>query len=137
MICSKGNNRITCTCLRYLGKAFDCADHNMPQPKCFFYGVRGAPFEQLASYVDNKVHCNKRVHLKSFLPVTRGISQGFVVGPLLFLKYVEWYYKSLEIQYRFTVYYADYINLHFPGKSIKIHNKLRKLIIGLVVKYYE
>ena len=73
-----------------LSKAFDTIDHNILLTKLHHYGIRGTPLALLTDYLHNrKQFTSFNSHSSGLLPVPCGVPQGSILGPLLFLLYVN------------------------------------------------
>ena len=71
-------------------KAFDKVAHEKLLQKLHLYGIRGDTLKWIKDFLDNK---KQSAVTKGFncgkIPVSSGIQQGFVLGPILFLAFVN------------------------------------------------
>ena len=76
-----------------LKKAFDTVDHNIMLDKLNFYGFRGLINQWFSSYHNNRTQTSQIVDLSNKAIISFGVSQGSVLGPLLFLLFVNYIHQ--------------------------------------------
>ena len=100
-----------------LKKAFDTVDHNLLLIKLEYVGVRGQTLEWFKSYLSNR---SQAVFINGVLSeheqIKCGVPQGSILGPLLFLIYIN--DLSSIIGIATTRMYADDTNLTFTACNI-------------------
>ena len=105
-----------------LQKAFDTVNHSILMGKLEYYGIRGVPKMWLESFLIGRhqfTHIKDKSSCK--LPITHGVPQGSVLGPLLFLLYINDLHKA--VQHSSVHHFADDTNLLYTSKSLKKMNK--------------
>ena len=99
-----------------LRKAFDSVDHSILFKKLRHYGFRGDATNFFESYLKNRKICTK-LHdtMSRFYSISYGVPQGSVLGPILFLLYVNDIPKVSKFK---TTLFADDTNLHLSHSNI-------------------
>ena len=95
-----------------LSKAFDTLDHKILMDKLSNCGIRGVAHNLLSSYLSGRKQCTSFQGETSGLEsVEFGVPQGSVLGPLLFLLYINDIVNCINSGYCQLVLYADDTNV--------------------------
>ena len=112
-------------------KAFDTVNHEILLKKLNHYGVRGIANDWVSSYLDSRPQFVVYDSVKSANKyIDCGVPQGSILGPLLFLLYINDLAKISNSL--FFLMYADDTNVFISGKNLKeLETQINKDLISL------
>ena len=102
-----------------LSKAFDTLNHDILLYKLKTYGIRGTALSWFKDYLSNRQQFTSYNGVNSdFLTVKCGVPQGSILGPLLFLLYIN---DISEASNRLSyILFADDTNIFFSHRKLDV-----------------
>ena len=113
---SVNKNEITVGVFCDLQKAFDTCSHSILLKKLEKIGIKNRELDWFKSYLTNRkqfVSINGKISEQ--LGINRGVPQGSILGPILFLIYINDLASCTSL---FTLLFADDTNFLISGKNI-------------------
>ena len=129
---SLSKNQVSLLLLLDFSKAFDMVEHNILLRKLSHYGIRGNTYNWMKSYLSNrKQYVSTNGENSSLTQIKYGVPQGSILGPLLFIIYINDIPNICKIA-KFILY-ADDANIIITGKDeIEVWEELQKINTALV-----
>ena len=115
-----------------LKKAFDLVNHDLLLVKLKHYGIRGAPLQWISDYLcDRTQKCKVNGTLSNAQPISAGVPQGSIIGPILFILFINdiFQFNSINIE---LYLYADDTAIIFSANCDAV---LQTVINDFFVKY--
>ena len=114
-----------------LQKAFDTVNHDILLDKLNHYGIKGISNRWFRSYLSQRKQFTSIDGVNSSCKtVLHGVPQGSVLGPLLFLLYINDLHNCIKNSTVF--HFADDTNLMYvPEKKVRNRNVVRRLNVDL------
>ena len=116
VLTSLNNDKVTMAMCMDLSKAFDSVNHKILGKKLENYGIRGNALKLVKSYLENRTQqviendSYGRLFASDKVLVTKGVPQGSILGPLLYIMYTN---ELADLTGQHIVLYADDITLIF------------------------
>ena len=116
IISSLEKGEIPCSIFLDFAKAFDTVNHSILLQKLQYYDMRGHVLDWFTSYRNDRKQCVSLQNTNSdFITISNGVPQGSVLGPLLFLIYIN---DIAEVSSTLTFFlFADDTSVFFSHKN--------------------
>ena len=115
-------------------KAFDTINHGILIKKLEYYGIRGLSQQWFKNYLMNRKQIVKYNQIRSKeMSITSGVPQGSILGPLLFLLYINDIQNCSKIVS--FILFADDTTISYSNKCLKTLNEIMQEEINKVTDW--
>ena len=119
-----------------LCKAFDTINQRILIKKLEYYGIRGISQQWFQDYLTNRKQIVKYNQVRSKeLTITSGVPQGSILGPLLFLLYINDIQHCSKIVS--FILFADDTTISHSNKCLKTLNEIMQVEINKVAEWLD
>ena len=130
--CNSG--KLACEVFLDFQKAFNTVNHDILLKKLEYYGIHDKSNKWFRSFLEDRKQHTAINRAKSFdKPISIGVPQGSILGPILFILFINDLHKAVE--FSSMHHFADDTNLLLTEKSLKKLNKHINRDLKLVVQW--
>jgi hypothetical protein len=130
------NNQCTIATFIDLSKAFDCLQYDKLYKKMEGLNFSDKTIDWFKSYLTGRMQCvSIEGEQSDWVPVKLGVPQGSILGPVLFLMYINDINKS-DMTAKF-VKFADDTTILTNGKDAKEASELMNSVLSKVYKWFR
>ena len=134
-VTSLDNKNLTIALYVDLSRAFDTLNHDILLQKLEFYGVRGVALDWFRSYISDRKHYVHYSDISSKLfKVTCGVPQGSVLGPLLFILYINDFSDCINMS---SILFADDTTTYVSHRDIPTLYNIMNANLKIMGDWYK